>query len=164
MIELFLVPQPIDPFTGTIEVDIVAVADEPTRIHALDFGFAWNPNHLILVDSTQEYSDFNTQMALLPQDNFDFYGLNTDLNDGNAYYMWLNLLGTNQYLESGVIGTLIFQTKKFHKTKIEMIENINIDYPFQSHFYAGEIPGLDLLDGCQPAIIKTDFIPTAASI
>jgi len=158
VIDLFLIPH-TDCIGGQVRVDIRLVADEPTWIHAVDLAFEWDPRQLRLVGCDHSDSDVGYTISGVPGLSidsmpWDFYGANTSVEDGDGYFIWLSPLtgaANPTMISDSVIATLVFERVGSNKTLVSVLDTLTVDYPLHTRVYAGDVPGLDLLDHAHDA-------------
>lgn len=152
MIDIVLVPN-YDCITRTVAVDIVLRSDAPIWAHAADIALCWHPKHLALVDCDLSRATVGRTLAgipgipPLPLTPWDYYGVNTPIDDGTAYFMWLGPLtgsANPTLVEDDIIGTVVFELLGDAASEIRVLDEITAAWTLETAVYAGDVPGLDL--------------------
>lgn len=153
MIDIAFVPN-YDCFTRTVAVDIVLRSEDPIWVHAADIAFTWHPKRMTLVDCDLSRMTVGRTVAgvpgipPLPAQPWDFYHINSPLDDGTGYFMWLGPLtgATNPTLvDDDIIGTLVFEVHSDRASEIRAVDEITATWTLETAVYAGDVPGLNLV-------------------
>lgn len=153
MIDIAFIPN-YDCLTRTVAVDIVLRSDEPIWAHAADIAFTWHPKRMTLVDCDLSRMTVGRTLAgvpglpPLPAQPWDYYHINSPLDDGTGYFMWLGpLTGPSNptLVDNDIIGTLVFSVHSDLASELRIVEEITATWTLETAVYAGDVPGLNLV-------------------